>query len=199
MIQRGELVLASQSVARAAVLRGAGLVFEARSARVDEAAVKQAGQADGAAVDDVALGLARLKASRIQAPQALVIGADQILLCEDRWFDKPAGMGEAREQLLTLRGRRHELVTAVVCMRDGQEQWRHVARPCLTMRLFSEAFLDEYLVLEGDRVTQSVGGYRIEGPGIQLFDRVEGEFSAILGLPLLPLLGFLRQSGLLVA
>ena len=202
MIQRGELLLASQSAARAVLLRAAGLVFEARPARVDEAAVKQAGLAEGGAVDQVALALAGLKAARVGLSQgmegAMVIGADQMLECEGQWFDKPADVDRAREQLLALRGRTHELVTAVVCMRDGQEVWRHVARPRLVMRSFSEAFLAEYLALEGDRVTESVGGYRIEGPGIQLFDRVEGEISAIMGLPLQALLGFLRQAGVLL-
>lgn len=195
-------MLASQSAARAVLLRAAGLVFEARPARVDEAAVKQAGLAEGGAVDQVALALAGLKAARVGLSQgmegAMVIGADQMLECEGQWFDKPADVDRAREQLLALRGRTHELVTAVVCMRDGQEVWRHVARPRLVMRSFSEAFLAEYLALEGDRVTESVGGYRIEGPGIQLFDRVEGEISAIMGLPLQALLGFLRQAGVLL-
>jgi septum formation protein len=196
-LQRGTLVLASQSAARASVLRDAGLEFEVRPAQVDEAAVKAAGAEAGAEAGDVALTLAGLKAARVRAPGAVVIGADQVLECEGRCFDKPESVGAARTQLLALRGRRHELATAVVCMRDGVEIWRHVARPMLTMRPFSEAFLDGYLDLEGERVMTSVGAYRLEGPGVQLFDRVEGEHSAILGLPLLPLLGFLRQVGVL--
>ena len=198
MIQRGELVLASQSPARAALLSAAGLVFDTRPARIDEAAIKQAGQAEGATVDEVALALAGLKAARVRVPGAMVIGADQILECEGRWFDKPATPASVREHLLALRGRTHTLVTAIVCMREGQEVWHHVAQPRLTMRPFSDAFLEAYLALEVERVTESVGAYRIEGPGIQLFERIEGEFSAIQGLPLSPLLGFLRQAGVLL-
>ncbi len=199
MMQTATVILASQSAARAALLRGAGVAFEARPARVDEAAVKAAGRAEGAGPDDVALVLAGMKAERVRAPGQVVIGADQLLVCGDDWFDKPDGVEAARRQLLLLRGRTHELVTAVVCTKDGAEIWHHVARPMLTMRPFSEAFLGAYLAAEGERVTESVGGYRLEGPGVQLFDRVEGEFAAILGLPLLPLLGFLRQHGVLPA
>lgn len=199
MIQSGRIVLASQSAARAAVLRGAGLVFEARPARIDEGAVKAAGQAEGARVEEVALALAGMKAMRVREPGTVVIGADQVLDCEGRWFDKPESIGAARAQLLALRGRVHRLVTAVVCMRDGREVWRHWVAPRMAMRSFSEPFLDAYLGMEGDLVMQSVGGYRIEGPGVQLFDAMDGEYSAILGLPLLPLLGFLRQNAVLGA
>jgi septum formation protein len=197
-MQSQAIVLASQSGARASLLRGAGIVFEARPARVDEAAVKAAGLAEGWSAEDLALTLAGMKAERVRAPGQVVVGADQVLVCEGRWFDKPADLAVAREQLLVLRGREHRLVTAVVCLKDGQEIWHHVAMPVLTMRTFSEAFLDAYLALEGQHVLASVGAYRLEGPGVQLFDRVEGEFSAILGLPLLPLLGFLRQHGVLM-
>ena len=197
MMQRGRLVLASQSTARLAVLQAAGLDVEARPARVDEAAVKDAGRAEGAAPEDVALALAGLKASRVRDPGAVVIGADQILVCEGRWFDKPPDLPAARAQLQALRGKMHELVTAVVCHRDGAEIWRHLARPRLRMRPFSDAFLDTYLAHEGDTVLACVGAYRLEGPGVQLFDAVEGEHAAVLGLPLLPLLGFLRGAGLL--
>lgn len=199
MIQAGPIVLASQSPARLALLTAAGLSVEARPARVDEAAVKQAGQADGAEPEDVALALAGLKASRIRDPAAIVIGADQLLVCEDTWFDKPPDIAAARTQLQRLRGRTHDLVTAVVVHRGGSEIWRHVARPRLRMRPFTDAFLDAYLAHEGDAILGCVGAYRLEGPGIQLFDAVEGEHAAILGLPLLPLLGFLRQTGVLAS
>lgn len=190
------LVLASQSAARAAVLRAAGLAFEQRPARIDEAAIK-ASMRDGSA-DECALMLAGLKAARIRGTDALVIGADQLLVCDGEWFDKPADLYAARSQLLQLRGRSHELVTAVVCHRDGQEIWRHATRPRLKMRAFSEAFLDAYLEAEGDAVLGSVGAYRLEGLGVHLFERIEGDHSTILGLPLLPLLGFLRQHGVLI-
>ncbi len=197
--QRAPLILASQSPARAAVLRAAGLAFDARPARIDEAAVKAAARADGAGPDAAALALAELKAARVRQPGAVVIGADQILVCEGRWFDKPADLAEARAHLLALRGRVHTLMTAIVCLRDGQALWRHVARPVLTMRPFTNTFLDHYLASEGDRLLATVGAYRLEGPGAQLFDHVDGEHAAILGLPLLPLLGFLRQHGVLTA
>lgn len=191
------LVLASQSAARAALLEAAGLRFEARPARVDEAAVKQACRAEGADAAETALTLAGLKARRIRDPQALVIGADQLLVCGDAWFDKPEDRGGARGQLRTLRGQTHRLVTAVTCLRGGQEVWRHVAQPRLRMRAFSDAFLEDYLAAEGDAILSCVGAYRLEGLGVHLFDEVEGEHAAILGLPLLPLLGFLRQHGVL--
>lgn len=192
------LILASASAARRALLEGAGLRAEARPAAVDEAAVKRSAQAEGAGPDEAALLLAELKARRVRDPDALVIGADQILVCEGRWFDKPESLEEARAHLLALRGRTHELVTAVVCLRGGERAWQHVARPRLWMRAFSEAFLDAYLAREAAHVRASVGAYRLEGPGALLFDRVEGEHAAVLGLPLLPLLGFLRQHGVLL-
>ncbi len=194
------IVLASASSARRAVLEGAGLRFEAIAAAVDEAAIKEGAQAEAIPPVEAALILAEAKAERIarRDPEALVIGCDQLLVCEQRWFDKPVDVAAARDQLRALRGRMHELVTAVVCHRHGQRIWQHVARPRLTMRDFSEDFLDAYLALEGDHVTGSVGAYRMEGPGAQLFSKVEGEQAAILGLPLLPLLGFLRQHRVLM-
>lgn len=203
MLQRPEprLVLASRSAARRALLEAAGLAFEARAAAVDEAAIKQSAQAEGIPPADAAVLLAEAKAQRIATrdPEALVIGADQLLVCEGRWYDKPEDQAAARGHLLSLRGKRHELVTAVVCWRRGQRVWQHVAVPRLTMRDFSDDFLDAYLAEEGGHVTESVGAYRLEGPGIHLFSRVEGEHAAVLGLPLLPLLGFLRQHGVLGA
>ncbi len=191
------LILASQSAPRAALLAAAGLRFEARPARVDEAAVKQACRAEGADAAETALTLAVLKAQRIRDPHALVIGADQILVCDDAWFDKPEDLDGARRQLRTLRGQLHRLVTAVTCRRGGREVWRHVAEPRLRMRAFSDAFLEDYLAAEGDAILSCVGAYRLEGLGVHLFDDVQGEHAAILGLPLLPLLGFLRQHGVL--
>jgi septum formation protein len=138
-----------------------------------------------------------LKAQRVamRFPDAVVIGADQILVCDGAWFDKPEDREAACRQLLALRGKMHMLATAVVCQRRDQLLWHHVVRPHLTMRDFSDGFVDDYLAAEGDRVLSSVGAYRLEGLGIHLFERIEGEHTAILGLPLLPLLGFLRQHG----
>ncbi len=193
------LVLASASAARRALLEAAGLRFEARAAAVDEAALKQAARAERMAPADAAMMLAGTKASRIGAadPGALVVGCDQLLVCDGRWFDKPDGVATARENLLALRGREHVLVTAVLCQRGGQCLWRHVASPRLRMRAFSDAFLDAFLAREAEAVCTTVGAYRLEGLGSHLFDRIEGEHAAILGLPLLPLLGFLRHHGVL--
>lgn len=194
------LILATASTARRAVLAAAGLRFTAQAAAVDEAAIKESAQAEGIPVEDAAMLLAEAKAQRIarRHPEALVIGADQMLVCEGRWFDKPVGMDGAREHLRALRGRTHELVSAMVCWRGGARIWQHLARPRLTMRDFSDDYLEAYLAAEGEAVLTSVGAYRLEGLGVQLFDRIEGEHSAILGLPLLPLLGFLRQHGVLL-
>jgi len=194
------LVLASQSSARSALLRDAGLTFEAKAARVDEDAIKASARAEGLDASEAALLLAEAKAMRIARtePDALVIGADQMLVCDGAWFDKPADRQAATVQLRALRGRTHELVCAVTCHRHGGRVWQHVARPRLTMREFSDRFLDAYLDAEGDAVLGSVGAYRLEGPGLHLFAKVEGEFGAILGLPMLALLGFLRGHGVLM-
>ena len=144
--------------------------------------------------------LADAKARRIAGrhPEALVIGADQILVCDGRWFDKPADLDGARAHLRALRGRAHVLVSTMVVWRHGGRIWQHLAQPRLTMRDISDEFLEAYLGIEGEAVLGSVGAYRLEGPGAQLFSRVEGEHSAILGLPLLPLLEFLRGHGVLL-
>jgi len=201
LIQAAEpkLILASGSATRYALLAAAGLGFTAQAPRVDEQAIKRSAREDGADAGEAALLLAETKARRVRAPGALVIGADQILVHEGRWFDKPAELAEARSHLQSLRGSTHKLATAVACLRDGVTIWHFVARPVLTMRAFSDAFLDAYLAAEGEACLASVGAYRLEGLGAHLFDRVHGEHAAILGLPLLPLLGFLRQHGVLLA
>jgi septum formation protein len=194
------LVLASESVFRKSLLAAAQVIFETQPARIDEMAIKQAAQSENQTAAECALTLAHLKAKRIAAarPDALVIGADQILVCEGRWFDKPRNLAEAETHLRDLMGKTHELVTAMVCYRNGAQIWHHIARPRLTMRVLSEAFLASYLEAEGKMLTQTVGAYRLEGLGVHLFDRIEGEHSAIIGLPLLPLLGFLRQHGVIM-
>lgn len=166
-------------------------------ARVDESAVKAAMAEDGADAEDTALMLASMKADRVSRRRgdALVIGADQVLDLEGRWFDKPADMDEARESLRALRGRTHRLVTAVCVTRDGDRIWHRVETPRLAMREFSDAFLDHYLRQAGESVLSSVGAYRLEGSGVQLFSEVEGSYFTILGLPLIPLLDFLRGHG----
>ncbi len=202
MLQRTppELVLASASSARRTLLEAAGLVFTIAPAAIDEAAIRDAARAEGAEATEAALRLAELKAERVarRRPDALVIAADQILVCDGTWYDKPANLVAARAQLAALRGRVHHLATAVLCWGSGARLWHHIAAPRLTMRTFSPAFLDAYVTAEGERILTSVGAYRLEGLGVHLFDRIEGEHSAILGLPLLPLLGFLRQHGVLL-
>jgi septum formation protein len=195
------LVLASGSASRRALLAEAGLAFEARPAEVDEAALKVAARGAGHSAGEAALLLASAKAERVAAddPEALVLGCDQLLLCEGRWFDKPANLAEAAEHLRALSGRTHVLETATVALLGGREVWSYLERPSLTMRPLSEAFIAAYLAREGERVLGSVGAYRLEGPGVQLFQAVEGEHSAILGLPLLPLMDFLRKAGVLLA
>lgn len=198
------LVLASASVARRAVLQGAGLVFTAHPSAVDEDAIKASARAEGIPAVETALLLADAKAERIarRMPEALVIGADQMLVAEidgeERWFDKPPDLAAARGHLHALRGREHRLVTAILCWRNGRRIWQHVAEPRLRMRGFSDAFIESYLAVEGARVLTSVGAYRLEGPGAQLFSAVEGEHAAVLGVPLLALLDFLRDHGVLL-
>lgn len=201
MLQRPNpsLILASASASRRALLTASGLKFEIWPADIDEAAVKQAARAQGASAEQTALRLADLKAAAVsrKAPDAAVIGADQILICDGVWFDKPLDAAASVAQLRALRGRTHSLATAVVCHRGAALQWETVVSPRLTMRNFSDAFLDDYLALEGDAVMTTVGAYRLEGRGVHLFSAVEGDQSAVLGLPLLPLLSFLRDDGIL--
>jgi septum formation protein len=154
--------------------------------------------AESAPALDVADALAELKARRIatREPERLVLGADQVLECDGRIFDKPRDLAEARSQLLDLRGHTHLLLSAAVIFESGRPVWRHVGRARLEMRQFSQAFLDDYLARQSDVVTSSVGGYRLEEAGAQLFNRVHGDLFTILGLPLLEILGFLRTRGL---
>jgi len=193
------LILASASPARARLLAAAGLGFRVEPAEVDEEEVKRAFRSEGRSAADCALALAEAKAGWIEqrGDRALVIGADQILICGGAWFDKPVDLDSARAQLQDLRGRTHELATAVCVVQRGTMLWHTVSRPKLTMRTFSDDFLEEYLAVEGPAVLGSVGAYRLEGRGVQLFDRIEGDHFAILGLPMLELLGFLRGRGVL--
>lgn len=194
------LILASASSGRRNLLEAAGLRFEVIPAPVDEDEIKRAARSEATRPEDTALLLAQTKAMRVSVrrPDAVVLGADQLLVCDGKWFDKPVDIRAAREQLLRLRGQRHTLATAVVCVCDRVPIWHHVARPTLSMRHFSDAVLDAYLAEEKEHLTSSVGAYRIEATGVQLFDAIEGDHFSIVGLPLLPLLGFLRQHGVLM-
>ena len=191
------LILASRSTGRAAVLRQARVPVEVVPAGVDEAAVKAAMLAQAAPPRDVADALAELKAHRVATryPDRLVLGADQVLVCGGRVHDKPRDLAEARVQLAALRGQRHELLSAAVVFENAAPAWRHIGRAALTMRPFSDAFLDAYIDEQGPELLTTVGAYRLESGGAQLFARVEGDIFTIIGLPLLELLAFLRTRG----
>jgi septum formation protein len=193
------VVLASASSARAALLRAAGIAITIDAAAIDEGEVKASLRASRAAPAGIAETLAELKAQRVSRRHGggLVIGADQILECDGVLFDKPADTAAARSQLLTLRGRSHRLVSAVVLMRDGQRLWHHIDHADLKMRDFSASFLDRYLEVAGPAALSSVGAYQLEGIGAQLFAAIDGDYFTILGLPLLPLLDILREHGVL--
>lgn len=191
------LVLASKSAARRALLAAAALPHEAFTVTVDERALEEAAVRAGAGPAQVALHLARAKALAASAflPGRLVIGADQTLALGDEAFHKAPDMAAARRQLARLAGTTHSLHSAVVVAWDGEVLFETVQPAHLTMRALSDAALDAYLAAAGDAVLSSVGGYQLEGVGIHLFERIEGDHAVILGLPLLPLLAFLRNRG----
>lgn len=191
------LILASGSPFRKAILTNAGLDFAVEKPRIDERAVEAPLKDSGVTPEDVALVLATAKADDVSGrhPGALVIGSDQTLSLGDEIFHKPADMEGARRHLLSLSGRTHQLNSAVVLVRDGETLWSHVGIARLTMRRLDPAFIGRHLARVGDRALQSVGAYQIEGEGIQLFEKVEGDHFTIVGLPLLPLLAALRDLG----
>lgn len=178
------------------MLTAAGLSFESVASKVDEPQLRRQMEASGkpSGPEDIARALAAAKAEDVSRahPGALVIGGDQVLALGKRVFEKPPDMAAARRQLMELRGRMHDLVSAVVLVEDGRVVWSHAETATLTMRLFSPAFLDGYLEQAGPDVCLSVGAYQLEGLGAQLFERIEGDYFTILGLPLIALLGQLR-------
>jgi septum formation protein len=190
-----KIILASASRSRAVLLAGAGIDVLIEAADIDEASVKNDGLRTQASVDVVAALLARQKAEKISEarPNALVIGADQMLDCDGKWLDKPETLADAGDTLRLLRGRSHTLVTSVSVVHAGIEIWAFTDHAQLLMRNFSDDFLHTYLRCVGDDVMLSVGAYQLEGIGAQLFERIEGDYFTILGLPLLPLLRFLRK------
>lgn len=181
------------------MLRSAGLEIAAHPSDLDEFPLKAKLEKNGSSGRDIALALAEAKARAVAThfPDALVIGADQILDCDGRRYDKPANREEARAQLIALRGRTHELVSAVVVVQGDRLLWRYAEQARLRMRDFSDAFLDFYLIKADSGLTGSVGAYQLENLGAQLFSSVEGDFFVILGLPLIPLLAFLREKGVI--
>jgi septum formation protein len=194
---KSPLILASQSRARQALLTNAGISFEAVTAEIDERAVQQASGLS--APGEIASLLAREKALSVSARLSgkFVIGADQTLALGERLFSKPVGRAQAAEHLRALAGRSHELHSAVAVARDGKILFEAAAIAVMTMRRLGGAEIDAYLDEAGDAITSSVGAYQLEGLGVHLFERIEGDHFTILGLPLLPLLAFLRSEGLL--
>jgi septum formation protein len=193
------LVLASGSSSRRRLLEAAGLTFRVVPPDVDETALKGTllAQTPKPSAATVAETLARAKCEAVSGriAGAVVIGADQVLALDEELFDKPPDVAAARAQLLRLRGTTHHLLTAVALAQEGRTVWQCMETATLTLRSFSPMALDRYLAVAGDRVTRSVGAYEIEGPAIRLFERIEGDYFTILGLPLLPLLAELRARG----
>ncbi len=189
--------MASASKARARLLENAGVIFSVQASHVDEAAIKSTNEGKGLETPELASCLARAKAHEISLgkPHCLVIGADQILQCNGHLFDKPADRDAAREHLRRLRGKTHALVNATYVLRNGDPVWHYTDEARLTMRSFDDDFVERYLDKMGADALGVLGAYHLEGPGAQLFSRVEGDFFSILGLPLLPLLAFLREQG----
>jgi septum formation protein len=187
------VTLASGSASRRALLTSAGVSAEAVAPNVDEESYRTAMRADGVSVRDQAMQLAEMKAVRVsQSRTGLVIGGDQMLALGGEALDKPRDLAEAKNHLLRLSGKSHTLETAIVVCEEGRPVWRHLARPKLTMRALSPEFIDDYVARCGGALLTTVGAYQLEGYGAQLFSRIEGDYFSILGLPLLPLLDYLR-------
>jgi septum formation protein len=195
------LILASGSRFRKQMLENAGVAFDVIPAAVDEPRARQAMTEAKPDISpgEIALKLAALKALDVSVkhPTALVIGSDQVLAFDGQIFGKPNDLAAARQQLCLLAGRQHSLPTGVVLAQSGRIVWEHLGVATLTMRPLSETFLDAYVSVEGQALTETVGGYQLEGRGAQLFERIDGDYFTVIGLPLLPLLGELRRRGVL--
>ncbi|MGB4828828.1 MAG: Maf family protein [Paracoccaceae bacterium] len=195
------IFLASASEIRLQLFRAAGIPVEARPARIDEDTIRAAMLAEGATPRDLADTLAEMKARKIaeKNPAALILGCDQVLEMNRRLFAKPESVDDARDQLRTMRCQTHRLLSAAVLFENGEPVWRHVGEARLTMRAFSDAYLDDYLARNWPSIRHAVGCYKLEEEGIRLFSAVEGDHFTILGLPLLPLLSYLATRGLIPA
>jgi nucleoside triphosphate pyrophosphatase len=194
-----KLILASASPIRQQMLKNAGVEFSVQAARVDEEALKETLLHKKATPGDIADALAELKATKVSAqePGALVIGADQVLDLKGAVLSKPENLTAARNQLLALRGQQHKLISAVVVAQGGMPVWRHAGQANLRMRDFSDAFLEDYLTAMGHEVKTTVGCYKLEGLGVRLFSRIDGDYFTVLGMPLVEVLNYLSQSGFL--
>ena len=192
------LILASASPSRRQLLANAGLRFSVEPSGVDEDEVKRSLVGEEAGAQEIATALAEMKATRVSARHsgAMVIGADSTLACNGRLFDKPATLADARRQLLALASRTHQLCSSVVVVKNGARIWHHAECGLLTMRSMGEHFIDAYLARAGEAVCASVGAYQLEGLGVHLFSKIEGDYFTVLGLPLLPLLSFLSEHGI---
>lgn len=193
------LILASKSPFRAQLLKNAGLTFGTENADIDERAVEAPLYSSGATPEDVAMVLAEAKALAVSEkhPDAIIIGCDQTLSLGDEIFHKPADLEEAGKNLLKLSGKTHQLNSGIVLVKNGETIWRHVAIAYMTMRPLQPEFIGRYLGRIGDNALSSVGAYQVEGEGIQLFEKIEGDYFTIIGLPLLPLLQKLREESLI--
>ncbi|MGH7117858.1 MAG: Maf family protein [Acetobacteraceae bacterium] len=195
------LVLASTSPTRAKLLKDAGLAFTIVPASFNEVGARRAARENGASAQEAAAILAEGKALEVSAamPEAMVIGADQILAAGESWLEKPVGQQQAAEQLRALRGREHHLASAVAVAAAGHVRFLHTCEATLRFLSFSDSLLEAVLQADRAAIGSSVGGYRLEGPGILLCEQIQGDHFTILGLPMLPLLAFLRTTGLLIA
>ena len=190
-----DLILASTSAARNRLLKNAGVSFHAIASGIDEALIKRERKLDDQSPIEVAEALATAKALNVarEHPQAIVIGSDQLLVCNDEWFDRPICLDAARKQLERLSGNVHQLVNATVIIKNSAAIWTYKNTINVEMRELSSDLIEKYLAKEGEAVCETVGAYKLEGRGAQLLVQVDGDFFSILGLPLLPLLGFLRE------
>lgn len=190
-----KLVLASQSQHRQLLLSNAGLQFIAHPAKVDERAIEETIKQSGATPDDIALILAQAKAADVSQnyPDHIIIGSDQTLSLDDEMFHKPENMEDARRRLLKLSGKTHSLNSAIAIVKNGETLWQHVSVAHLTMRELSPEYIGRHLAAAGEDVLTSVGAYQLEKHGVHLFEKIEGDFFTIIGLPMLPLLNKLRE------
>lgn len=196
--QNKNLILASSSFARKALLTQAGMSFQTSPAAIDEEMIRGAALAEGASADEIAVLLAEMKGEKCAAnhPNDMIIASDQLLVCEGQLYGKPKSLNEAKTQLLALSGKRHQLITAVILFDKGKRIWHHIARPEITFHAFEETQIDDYLHHFGKDALNSPASYYLEGPGIHLFADIFGDYYSILGLPMLALLPQLKLHGL---
>lgn len=201
VIHSPSLILASESKSRQQILQSVRIPFESISSGVDESPTKRLGEQKGWSAEQTALALAQEKAEKVSLAHLdrYVIGADQIMVCEGRNFDKAISFEDAKDQLRFMQGKTHQLVSACVIYLGGQEIWSVIVCPEMTVRSLSDTFIEYYVSELGDEILRSAGCYQVEGMGAQLFDKIDGDVFTIMGLPLLPLMEKLRQLGVLIA